>query len=174
VWRPAANQFVLATSPLRLTTSNFTFQTNTCRQSLFPQEQDDPVISSGTGFNTLLFSARLYRLARIHVNYVTKTCLSKRWLLRNGCPTVDCVTSRMCLPICFRGYIIIEPLPSILTSSGMNVGGSRKGFPRVLRVPQPILIPPTAPRSLNILSLTLYGLDTDGLVKYLKKIYIVA
>jgi hypothetical protein len=29
-WRFTANQFVLATSPLRLTTSNFIFQLNTC------------------------------------------------------------------------------------------------------------------------------------------------
>jgi hypothetical protein len=29
-WQFTANQFVLATSPLRLTTSNFIFQLNTC------------------------------------------------------------------------------------------------------------------------------------------------
>jgi hypothetical protein len=33
-WRFTANQFVLATSPLRLTTSNFIFQLNTCGYSL--------------------------------------------------------------------------------------------------------------------------------------------
>jgi hypothetical protein len=32
-WRITANQFVLATSPLRLTTSNFIFQLNTCDYS---------------------------------------------------------------------------------------------------------------------------------------------
>jgi hypothetical protein len=32
-WRFADNQFVLATSPLRLTTSNFIFQLNTCGSS---------------------------------------------------------------------------------------------------------------------------------------------
>jgi hypothetical protein len=32
-WRFTANQFVLTTSPLRLTTSNFIFQLNTCRYS---------------------------------------------------------------------------------------------------------------------------------------------
>jgi hypothetical protein len=32
-WRFTENQFVMATSPLRLTTSNFIFQLNTCRYS---------------------------------------------------------------------------------------------------------------------------------------------
>jgi hypothetical protein len=32
-WRFTANQFILATSPLRLTTSNFIFQLNTCGYS---------------------------------------------------------------------------------------------------------------------------------------------
>jgi hypothetical protein len=32
-WRFTANQFVLATNPLRLTTSNFIFQLNTCNYS---------------------------------------------------------------------------------------------------------------------------------------------
>jgi hypothetical protein len=34
-WRFTANQFVLATSPLRLTTSNFIFQLNTCGYSSY-------------------------------------------------------------------------------------------------------------------------------------------
>jgi hypothetical protein len=34
-WRFSANQFVLATSPLRLTTSNFIFQLNTCGYSSY-------------------------------------------------------------------------------------------------------------------------------------------
>jgi hypothetical protein len=34
-WRYTANQFVLATSPLRLTTSNFILQLNTCCYSLY-------------------------------------------------------------------------------------------------------------------------------------------
>jgi hypothetical protein len=34
-WRFTANRFVLATSPLRLTTSNFIFQLNTCGYSLY-------------------------------------------------------------------------------------------------------------------------------------------
>jgi hypothetical protein len=33
-WRFTANQFVLATSPLRLTTSNFLFRLNTCGRKL--------------------------------------------------------------------------------------------------------------------------------------------
>jgi hypothetical protein len=32
-WRFTANQFVLATGPLKLTTNNFIFQLNTCRYS---------------------------------------------------------------------------------------------------------------------------------------------
>jgi hypothetical protein len=34
-WRFTANQFVLATSPLRLTTSNFIFQLNICAYNLY-------------------------------------------------------------------------------------------------------------------------------------------
>jgi hypothetical protein len=34
-WRFTANQYVLATSPLTLTTSNFIFQLNTCSYSLY-------------------------------------------------------------------------------------------------------------------------------------------
>jgi hypothetical protein len=34
-WRFTANQFVLKTSPLKLTTSNFIFQLNTCGYSLY-------------------------------------------------------------------------------------------------------------------------------------------
>jgi hypothetical protein len=34
-WRFTANQFVLATSPLRLTTSNFIFRLNACGYSLY-------------------------------------------------------------------------------------------------------------------------------------------
>jgi hypothetical protein len=34
-WRITANKFVLATSPLRLTSSNFIFQLNTCGYSLY-------------------------------------------------------------------------------------------------------------------------------------------
>jgi hypothetical protein len=136
-----------------------------------PQEQGGPVISPGTGLNALFFSARFLISVQAcaytwKLFVVTKTCLPKRWLLSNGGPTVDCVTSTMCLPICFRGYLITVPLPSKWTSAWMNVGGSLKGFLRVLRVPLTILIPPTAPCSLSILSLTLYGLDTDSLVKY--------
>jgi hypothetical protein len=39
------------------------------------------------------------------------------------------------------------------------------GFLRVLRNPLPILIPPTAPHSLIILTSTLRSLDVDGVVK---------
>jgi hypothetical protein len=43
--------------------------------------------------------------------------------------------------------------------------GTGVGFLRILRFPLPILIPPTAPHSLIILSSTLYSLDTESTVK---------
>jgi hypothetical protein len=44
--------------------------------------------------------------------------------------------------------------------------GTEADFIRVLRFLLPILIPPTAPSSLNILSSTLYSPDNDSLVKF--------
>jgi hypothetical protein len=46
-----------------------------------------------------------------------------------------------------------------------GLSGTGAGFLRVLRFPLPILIPPTAPYSLIILSPALYSLDTHGAVK---------
>jgi hypothetical protein len=43
--------------------------------------------------------------------------------------------------------------------------GTEVGFLRVLRFPLPIIIPPTIPLSVIILSPTLYSLDTDRVVK---------
>jgi hypothetical protein len=43
--------------------------------------------------------------------------------------------------------------------------GIGAGFLRVLRLPLPILISPTAPHLLIILSPTLYSIDTDSIVK---------
>jgi hypothetical protein len=55
------------------------------------------------GFVWRISRCSLYRLARIHWNQcklfvVTKTCLLKRRLLSNRGSTLDCVTSRKCLP----------------------------------------------------------------------------
>jgi hypothetical protein len=56
-----------------------------------------------TGSMWKISHCSLYRLARIHWNQrklfvVTKTCLLKRRLLSNRGSTLDCVTSRKCLP----------------------------------------------------------------------------
>jgi hypothetical protein len=59
---------------------------------------------------------------------VTKIYLLYCWLLSNGGPTVACVLSRMCFPICFRGYLIVEPLPSKYTSAWMDMGSSHGGL----------------------------------------------
>jgi hypothetical protein len=96
-WRFTANLFVLAKSPLRLTTSNFIFQLNTCGYSPYvtssltrgphftvsysrlpqpggpgpriyiPQEQGGPVMPPGTGFPF----RRLLRLAGLRWRYST-------------------------------------------------------------------------------------------------------
>jgi hypothetical protein len=43
--------------------------------------------------------------------------------------------------------------------------GTGVGFLQVLQFPLPILIPPVAPHSLIVLSLTLYSPDTDSIIK---------
>jgi hypothetical protein len=43
--------------------------------------------------------------------------------------------------------------------------GIRAGFLQVLWFPPPILIPSAGPNLLIILQLTIYGLDTDSIVK---------
>jgi hypothetical protein len=43
--------------------------------------------------------------------------------------------------------------------------GTGADFLRVLRLPLSILIPPTAPYSLSILSPTLHSLDTDSVIE---------
>jgi hypothetical protein len=73
-------------------------------------------------------------------------------------PTKTCTTEKK---IQERNTTLILLTPLL---GGKKKNGTGAGFHIVLRLPLPILIPSTAPRSLITLSSTPYSLDTDSVV----------
>jgi hypothetical protein len=67
----------------------------------------------------------------------------------------------LCTPISNRRLPIIATLVRSYVGLVVENYGTWAGFIRVLRLPLPISVPSAAPYSLNILSKTLYSLDTN-------------
>jgi hypothetical protein len=72
----------------------------------------------------------------------------------------ECSTKNLYLSTRLQGRVIAYSL----SSHRGDQGGIWGGFLRVFLFPLPIFIPPAAPYSLIILSLSLYSLDTDSVV----------
>jgi hypothetical protein len=90
-WRCTADQFVLATSPLRLTTSNFIFQLNTCGYSPYVTSS----LTKGWIYRLqllLVFSSAVILKSEFRVS-LCRGKVSTELFPSNGYCTVSCVHS---------------------------------------------------------------------------------